>query len=627
MNLDNRKYVLYALVLITGVVYFIRLFYMQVIDQSWALRAAEIAEKKREVIPPRGIILDRYGKKIITNKIYFNLMMVEDKITSLDTTAFASLIGWTPEQVREQFYKIKTGEGFYKNKSTGIRQSNYRSNRAYPFVTELTLKEITIIAANLEKFPGFYEEPTSIRSYPIPSGANIFGYLNEAKQNEIERDDFYSPGMSIGRSGIEQYYEKFLRGKKGIKYVVTNASNNEVYPYANKKYDITASPAPNMTLGLDIELQEYGEKLMKNKRGCIVAIEPASGEILAMVSAPSYDPNLMVGRKNISKNYPALITDESLPLFPRPLQAEYPPGSIFKLIQSLICLQEGAISPETGFSCNKDLVNCHNHPSATSVSKAIQFSCNPYFYQAVRRVIQPRKTKNMHDDAWVGLNIWQKHMMSFGLGLKPGVDIDPSGQRPGLIPNGDYYDHFFGNKQWGFSSIQSISIGQGEVKLTPLQMANVAVILANRGWYFLPHFVKNLGGVDIDKTYRTKKYSSISEKHFGPVIEGMRRVVYEAGGTGSLARISNLTICGKTGTVQNGKNKKNHSVFIAFAPMNNPKIAIAVIVENVGAGGSFAAPIAGLIAEKYLNKKIEDPEKEAFIMGTVVTKDKKTKPR
>ncbi|HBW85522.1 MAG TPA: peptidoglycan glycosyltransferase, partial [Crocinitomicaceae bacterium] len=583
--------------LLVGVIYSFRLFYMQVIDDTWKLRAQEIAEKRKEIIPARGVVFDRNGQKIVSNKTYFDLMMVEDKIKDLDTVAFAKLIGWTVEEVRSRFKEIREGEGTYYNKHSGKRTSNYQKVRAYPFIKELTLEEISKIAPHLEKFPGFYEEVTSMRSYPFRGGANILGYLAEVNGDEIEKDEFYRPGSNIGRAGLEKYYENDLRGYKGVKYVVTSALNNAIESYAGGKYDTTAVQAAPLTLGLDMLIQTYGEELMKNKKGCIVAIEPSSGEILAMVSSPSYDPNLLSGRKNIRKNYPSLVGDPGLPLFARPLQAEYPPGSIFKLLQSLICLQEGKINPNTAFSCNKKVVGCHNHPTATSVAKAIQYSCNPYFYAAVRKVIQPNISKNKEKDAVLGLEKWYQYMLAFGLGKKLPVDIDFSAQRGGLIPNAQYYNRYLGKGNWSFSTICSIAIGQGEIKLTPLQMANIAAMIANRGWFITPHFVKSIGNKGPKPEYLTKKVVPVERKHFDAVIEGMRRVVYEPGGTGAEAKRLEFTVCGKTGTVQNGKNKKNHAVFVAFAPKDNPKIALAVFVENAGAGGEWAAPIAGLILD------------------------------
>jgi penicillin-binding protein 2 len=350
---------------------------------------------------------------------------------------------------------------------------------------------------------------------------------------------------------------------------------------------------------------------MNKKKGCIVAIEPSSGEILSMVSAPSYDPNLLVGKRNISANYPKLANDPNLPLFPRPLQAEYPPGSIFKLVQSLIAMQEGVITANTGFPCDKSLVGCHNHPSARNIAEAIQYSCNPYYYMAVRRIIQQGVKKNNFADAEYGLNKWYKYIRSFGLGDI--FDTDVSGQRPGLIPNPAFYDKWYGHHAWAFSTIRSISIGQGEVKLTPLQMANIVAIIANKGWYYTPHFVRSIGRKGSLPQFKKKRWTMINYQHFDPVIEGMRRVVNEAGGTGKMARLNDILVCGKTGTVQN-PHGEDHSVFFAFAPMKKPKIAVAVFVENAGWGGTWAAPIASLIIEKYLKGKISDPDKEKRIL-------------
>lgn len=611
MNFDARRYVIVAFIILVGVIYTVRLFYMQVIDDTWMLRAQEIAEKRKEIIPPRGVIFDRNMRKIVSNRTYYNLMVCEAKIKNLDTISFARLIGWTVEEVRQRFDDIRKGEGTYFNKHSGKRTTNYQKIRKYPFIKELTLEEISRIAPHLDNFPGFFEEVTSMRNYPFANGANILGYLSEVTREEIEQDPFYKPGNNIGRSGIERFYEKELRGIKGIKYIVTSALNNAIEPYADGKYDTLSKQADPMKMGMDMIIQAYGEKLMQNKKGCIVAIEPASGEILSMVSAPSFDPNLLVGKRNIGLNYPKLALDPNMPLFPRPLQAEYPPGSIFKLVQSLIGLQEGVITPQSGFPCDKSLVGCHPGHSARNVAEGVQYSCNPYFYAVVRRIIQQNKKGNLYQDAEFGLNKWHKYMTSFGLGKELGVDV--SGQRPGLIPNSEYYDKWYGHHQWAFSTIRSISIGQGEVKLTPIQMANIAAIIANKGWFYTPHFVKSIGNKGPLKEFLKKHYTMVDSKHFDPVIEGMRRVVNENGGTAKMARLDDITICGKTGTVQN-PHGEDHSVFIAFAPMDKPKIAIAVFVENAGFGGTWAAPIASLIIEKYLKRKVKDKAKEQRIL-------------
>jgi|TARA_B110000305_G_scaffold65165_1_gene72808 penicillin-binding protein 2 len=614
LNVENRRYVIIAFILTVGVMYVSRLFYMQVIDDSWSNRAHQISEKRREITPPRAVIFDRNKNKIVANKTYFNLMVIEDKMgEDFDTIGFSKLIGLTTNDIHDRFAEIVKGEGIYYNKHNNTRVSNYQKIRPYPFLKELTKDEMAKIAPYLDAFPGFYEEETSMRYYPYPNAANILGYLSEVNAREVREDKFYKPSYNIGRAGIERYYEKELRGLKGVHYVVRSALNNDVKKYENGRFDTVALQAQPIQLGLDINLQAYGERLMQNKKGCIVAIEPQSGEILSMISAPSFDPNLLVGRKNVSLNYPQLLKNEGKPLFPRPTQAEYPPGSIFKLVQGLIGLQEGVITPNTGFACNKSLVGCHNHPAPSSIEKAVQFSCNPYFYYAVKKIIQQGKEDNIYRDSEKGLNLWNDYMHSFGFGEK--LQSDLTGLRSGLIPNAAYYDRWYGKHRWAFSTIRSISIGQGEVKLTPLHMANLAAIMANRGWYYDPHFAKKIGDKPISNF--TKRKTMVDAKHFEPIISGMWNVVNANAGTARKAEIAGIDVCGKTGTVQN-PHGKDHSVFIAFAPMDNPKIAIAVIVENAGYGGTWAAPIASLMIEKYLLKEFKSMAKESRILNAIL---------
>ena len=590
--------------------YIFRLFYMQVIDDSWSNRAHQISEKRREITPPRAVIFDRNETKIVANKTYFNLMVIEDKMgPDFDTLSFAKLIGWSKKEIHERFAEIVKGEGIYYNRHNDTRISNYQRIRPYPFLKELTKEEMARIAPYLDGFPGFFEEETSMRYYPYPNGANILGYLSEVNAREVKEDKFYKPSYNIGRSGLERYYEKELRGLKGVHYVVRSALNNDVKKYEDGIYDTVARQAPPIQLGLDIKLQAYGEKLMQNKKGCIVAIEPKSGEILSMVSAPSFDPNLLVGRKNVSEYYPKLLKNEDKPLYPRPTQAEYPPGSIFKLVQSLVGLQEGVLEANTSFACNKSLVGCHNHPAPNSIERAVQYSCNPYFYYAVKRIIQQGKENSIFKDAAFGLNLWEKYMHSFGFGEK--LKSDLTGLRAGIIPNTAFYDRWYGKHRWAFSTIRSIAIGQGEVKMTPLHMANLAAIMANRGWYYDPHFAKKIGDTPM-RSFK-KHQTMVDAKHFEPVISGMWRVVNENAGTAGRARIEGVEVCGKTGTVQN-PHGKDHSVFIAFAPKENPTIAIAVIVENAGFGGTWAAPIASLMIENYLLKDCKSPEKEKRVL-------------
>lgn len=614
MNLDGRRYVVITFMILIGVIYLVRLFQMQVVDDSWKVRAQEIAEKRRFITPPRAVLFDRNKKKVVTNKAYYNLMFVEDNIKNLDTVAFGKLVGMTVEEVRNRFKEIRYREGRYKRKD-GTYVPNYQSIRPYPFLKELTNDEISLIAPHLDQFPGFYEQVTSMRNYPYAGGANILGYIQETNAEEIAADKYYRSGDNIGRTGVERFYEKELRGQKGVHYIVTSAMNNAIEAYENGKYDTLAIQAPALTLGMDIDLQVYGEQLMVNKRGCIVAIEPSTGEILAMVSSPSYDPNLFVGKSNISKNYMTLLNDPDKPLFPRPLAAEYPPGSIFKLINALIGMQEGVIDENASFPCNKSLVGCHGHPTATSVARGVQMSCNPYFYGVMRKIMHQGKKKNAFADAEQGLATWVKYMESFGLGYK--MDVDVSGMRGGLIPTPQFYDKWYGHHRWAFSTVRSISIGQGEVKLTPLQMANVAAIMANRGWYITPHIVKSIGDNGPLPQFKVKHKTMVESKYFAPVIEGMRMAVNEGGGTARRARITDMIVCGKTGTAQN-PHGEDHSVFIAFAPMNKPKIAIAVFIENAGFGGTWAAPIASLMMEKYIRGKVTNKTEEKRILEAII---------
>ncbi len=610
MNLDNRKYVIFAVISIIGLIYLGRLFHMQVIDEQWKVRAQEISEKRRFLTPPRAVMFDRNGKKVVSNKAYYNLMFIEKEITHLDTVAFGELLGMTVEDIRNRFIDIRHREGMFKRKD-GKKVPNYQPGREYAFLKELTAEEIAHIAPHLARFPGFFEKVTSMRNYPYSGGANILGYLAETNREDIKEDRFYRPGDNIGKAGIEKYYEKELRGQKGVHYIVTNALNNALNKYAEGRYDTAAVQADPLTLGLDIELQVYGESLMRNKMGSIVAIEPSSGEILSMVSSPSYDPNLFVGKSNISKNYPVLLQDPKKPLFPRPLQAEYPPGSIFKLTQALIGMQEGVIDKNASFPCTKSMVGCHNHPTASSVAKGVQMSCNPYFYYVTRKIIHQGKKKNAFADAEIGLGLWADYLHSFGLGIK--LDSDISGIRAGLIPDPKFYDKWYGHHRWAFSTIRSIAIGQGEVKMTPLQMANLAAIMANRGWYITPHVVKSIGDKGPHDNFKVKHKTMVDAIHYEPVVEGMRMAVEEGGGTARGARVPNTIVCGKTGTAQN-PHGKDHSVFICFAPRDNPKIAIAVFVENSGFGGTWAAPIASLMVERYLYGKISDQAKEQRIL-------------
>ncbi|MFT3884804.1 MAG: penicillin-binding protein 2 [Flavobacteriales bacterium] len=588
MNFDDRRYVLIVAVIFVCAVFILRLFWIQVVDDSWKARAADISERKITVFPSRGLIYDRHGELLVANTPVYDIMVVPREVTPFDTLAFSQLVGVPVDQVRDRLVKAK----------------GYSPWKPSEFEKQITADQYAAIAVHLHKYPGFYGQSRTLRTYPPHVGAHMLGYLSEVDARKVAADRYYKAGDVIGIGGLEQYYEKELRGKRGVKYVVVDVHNNVQGAYKNGLYDTLAYEGKNLYTSIDLKVQELGEKLMQHKRGSIVALDPRTGGVIALVSSPSYDPELLVGRVR-NTNYRILQKDSLNPLFDRALQAQYPPGSIFKIVQSLTALQEGVITPNTGFACNKALVGCHNHPNAMDVEHAIQYSCNPYFYQVFKRLVEQNKDPNRFKDAAIGLGEWHDYIESFGLGKRPGIDLPAA--KGGSVPGVAFYDRIYGKQQWAFSTIYSLSIGQGEMLVVPMQMANLAATFANRGYYYDPHVVTAIGDPDSLKTGIEKHTTLVDDKWFDLIAEGMRRVVQEAGGTASGARIPGITVCGKTGTAQNPQGK-DHAVFIAFAPMEDPKIAIAVYVENSGFGGTWAAPIASLCMEQYLTDTITRPE-------------------
>ena len=594
-NYEDRKYIIGGLIILVAVIYIFKLLSLQVFDQRYKSSAENNSQRHVTEYPARGLIYDRNGKHLVYNEAAYDLMFIPKQSKDFDTLELISVLNITKEDLKLAIEKAKH-YSWYKPSIIVKQISN---------VTYAKLQE------KMYKFEGFYVQARTIRKYPRPIAAHMLGYLGEVDTSITNHDKYYKSGDYIGVSGIEKSYEKELRGVKGKKIYLVDVHNRIQGDYANGKYDVQAVAGTNLTATIDIDLQEYGELLMQNKIGSIVAIEPKTGEILAFISSPTYDPNLLVGRKR-TKNYPILSTDSLKPLFNRALAAKYSPGSTFKLVQALIGLQDGLITPETGFICNKNLVGCHNHPNATNVQMAIKMSCNPYFYQVYRRIIEQHVNKSIYKDARFGLEYWDKYIYSFGLGTK--LDIDIPGVKKGNIPNIAFYDKWYGKNRWAFTYIASNSIGQGEVEIVPIQIANLAAIIANNGYYYTPHFVKAIGntGKPRDKyTYYHK--TLIDEKWFSLIKAGMFDVVNTPGGTARRARIPNIDVCGKTGTVQNSHGE-DHSGFIAFAPMDNPQIAIAVYVENAGFGGTWAAPIASLMIEKYLTDSISNKTKEQRIL-------------
>lgn len=604
---ENRKYIIALFFVVVAIIFIVRLFYMQVIDTRWHDRAAEISEDKIITYPARGIVYDRNGKKLISNEVYYDIQVIPKFVENTDTFALAELLDISMEEFSEKMAKAR----------------KYSKRKPSELVGLIPPDEFAQIAPQLHKYPGFFEVPRTLRIYPEASAAHVLGYMNEVNAGDIERNPYYKSGDFIGRIGVERYYEEVLRGQRGVKYYLQDAFGRPTGEYEGGDYDTSAIQGKNITLSIDAELQAYGEELMQNKMGSIVAIDPKSGEILCMVSSPNYDPNLLVGRR-LGKNYMKLQEDTiTLPLLNRSYGVTYSPGSTFKLLQALIGLQEGVVTPNSSFPCDKSLVGCHNHPTAQSVSDGVKFSCNPYFYYLTRRVIQQGKSSNVFKDAALGMDVWEKYVKSFGFGV--GLETDLPNVGKGFVPSREYYNRFYPEGSWAFSTIYSISIGQGEVLVNMLEMANFAAILANRGYYYYPHLIKDIEDIGIPEKYGQKNFTMVDTQNFAPVIEGMWRVVHEPGGTASRARLDSIAVCGKTGTVENfikkdGKRVQliDHSMFIAFAPKDDPQIAISVFIENSGFGGTWAAPTASLMIEKYINGFVKDKAKEQRIKDAVL---------
>ena len=590
MNFEGRKYVLIAGVIAIAFIFLLRLFWIQVVDDRWKASAASMAERKITDYPARGFIYDRNGKLLVANTPVYDLMMVPREVKAFDTAAFAALISVPLPDLKQRIAEART----------------YSLYKPSVIEKQITAQQFAAISVHLHSYPGFYGQSRTLRTYPPRVGGHMLGYLSEVSPAKVAADPYYKPGDVIGVGGLEQYYEVELRGRRGVRYVLVDVHNNIKGSFKEGRYDTLAIEGKDLYTGIDADMQRLGEQLMQHKKGSIVALDPKTGEVLCLVSSPAYDPELLVGRVR-NANYAALQRDSIKPLFDRALQAQYPPGSIFKIVQSLIALDEGVISVNSSFPCNKNLVGCHNHPTAANIEQAIQFSCNPYYYAVFDRIVERKlDKKSRYRDAALGLAEWERRMHSFGLGDKPRLDL-PS-LKGGNIPGPAYYDRKYGKERWAFSTIYSASIGQGEVLTVPIQMANLAAIFANKGWYYDPHVVRAVGEADsLQAKYREKHVVEAAPHWFDHIQEGMRRVVNEPGGTAKNARLKDITVCGKTGTAEN-PHGQDHAVFICFAPMEDPQIAMAVYVENSGFGGTWAAPIASLLIEQYLTDSITRPD-------------------
>jgi penicillin-binding protein 2 len=597
--LEDRRYVIQGIFLLVTLIFIGRLFYIQVIDNTYKMSAKNQALRYVTQYPVRGLIYDRKGELLVYNEAAYDLMVIPRQVVNLDTSAFLDL--------------VQMPDSVFVKRLTEAR--SYSSYKASVLLKQIPAEEWSRISPRLYRFQGFYGEKRTLRKYPKATAAHVLGFLGEASPDDIDKNPYYQKGDYIGKRGLEKEYESELRGKRGNKIFLVDVHNRVQGSYADGKYDSLPVSGKTLISTLDGELQQYGEKLMQNKRGSIVAIEPSTGEILSLISAPAYDPNLLVGRPRTS-NYKYLQANDTLnPLFNRAVNAMYRPGSIFKLVESLVALDEGAITPQTRFQCNRSIIGCHGSHTNDDLVGAIQHSCNPYFWNVYRRLIQPGKYSNIFEDARYGTKKWQERVQRFGLGVK--LETDLPNLKKGLVPGVDFYDRWYGEKRWAFSTIYSNSIGEGELQVVPIQMANLAAIIANRGFYYTPHLIKSIGEDSIPREKYTKKHDTgVDSAYFKPVIEAMQKVVNETGGTARRARMDSVVVCGKTGTVQNDP-WPDHSVFIAFAPRENPKIAIAVYVEYSDFGGTWAAPIASLMIEKYLYGEVKRRAKEQRIFDAV----------
>ena len=595
---ESRKYILGSIVCAVALIFLIRLFFLQIISDDYKKFADSNAFYNKILYPSRGIIYDRNGNLVVYNQPTYDIMVTMREIENLDTLEFCRTIGITKDRFLSRMAEVK-------NRTLNPGYSSYTPQ---VFLTQLSPQEYGVLQEKLYRYSGFSVRSRSQRNYVRSAGALLLGYIGEVSKSDIAKDDYYIQGDYAGITGVEKSYEKHLRGEKGCEIFLRDAHGQIKKNLEDKKKNALIPPVSgkNIELSIDMDLQEYGELLMQNKIGSIVAIEPATGEILAMVSSPTYDPSVMVGRKR-GENLKQLEQNPYKPLYSRPLMGKYPPGSTFKTAQALVLLQEKAIVPQSAFSCAHGYPPlggrpaCHGHNSPLSLVPALATSCNSYFCFGLRNLLENRNLyPNIHD----AFTVWKDHMVDLGFGYPLKVDL-PNENR-GMIPNSAFYDKCYGKNGWKAHTIISISIGQGEVSATPVQLCNLAATIANRGYYYTPHVVRKIQDAELDSIYTVPHYTTINKEHYNTVVEGMANAV--TGGTSTKARLDGIVVCGKTGTAQN-PHGKDHSIFICFAPKEDPKIAVAVIVENGGFGATNAVPISSLIIEKYLNGKIADNRK------------------
>ncbi|HEY4785330.1 MAG TPA: penicillin-binding protein 2 [Bacteroidales bacterium] len=596
-----RRYIIAAIFIATALLYILRLFYLQIIDRSYERSAENNSRRFVTQYPARGLMFDRNGKLMVYNEAAYDLMITPVEVKAFDTVEFASLIDMSIATVREKIKKSKV-----KTKTNNIFKPSL-------FASQLSAQTYALLEEKLYKYPGFFVQIRTLRRYAKPIAAHLLGYVSEVDSNEIRDDSYYKTGDYIGKSGLEKSYETELRGKKGVTIQLVDVHNRVKGLFQNGRYDTAAVVGNDLTLSIDLDLQTYGEYLMQNMSGGAVAIEPSTGEILALISEPTYDPQLLIGRER-SINYPKLSRDSINPLFFRAAMANYPPGSTFKIINGIIGLQEGVLSPSTRYSCpggynygGPKLLACTHVHGSLDLAGAVAQSCNTYFCNVFRTIIDNRKYSTVKES----YNIWRDDVMSFGIGHRLGTDIP--NELNGNVPSAGYYDKVFGKDRWKSATIISLAIGQAEMGITPLQLANMTTVIANRGYYYIPHLVRNIKNEKgIDPKFLEKHYTPFDTSTFNRIIAGMRGAVVN--GTSTEAQLPGIEVCGKTGTAQN-PHGNNHSVFVTFAPRINPKIVIAVYVENAGYGATWALPVASLMMEKYMTGKVTRPALEQRVLS------------
>ena len=605
-NLAKRQYVIIGIFAVVGVLYLIKLFSLQVLDDELKQSADNNVLRYVTQYPARGKVFDRNGKLLVYNEAVYDLMVAPSQVSkTIDTMEFCRLLNITKESYVERILKAR----------------KYSTIKASVFVSQISKEDYAHIAEILYHYPGFYFQIRTVRHYPQAIAAHTLGDIGPIDKDQLDADPYYRRDDYVGQSGIEKFYEKELRGKKDLKVVLVDVHNREKGSYLNGALDSLPVPGKDIYLGLDADLQAYGEQLMKGKIGSIVAIEPKTGQILAFVTSPTYDPNLLVGRVR-GQNYIALLNDPDKPLLNRAISGTYPPGSTFKMVNGLIALQSGSIVPSTQFHCNGPAttpIKCtHFHGSSPDLANAIENSCNPYFYEAFKTTINNPKFGGIKQ----GYEYWRQ--MTWNLGLGHTFDTDIPYEKPGNIPTGAFYDkRYFGH--WNSLTIRSLGIGQGEILVTPLQLANIAATIANEGYYYPPHLIRAFGdSTAIPEKMTTRMETGIEQRHFKVIKAGMQSVFEGAHGTARGSRIPGISAGGKTGTAQN-PHGDNHSIFIAFAPVEDPQIALSIIIENGGYGSTWAAPIASLMMEKYIRGYTERPHVEERMMNGVINYNVKKK--